>query len=582
MHYSLLHLRRSHHRHHQIRRLYDAAASINCVRDRGLDHAVERERNLKPVLNLKNLIVSEPSKSLPLSIITQSKDSLRIPVRPIELIRRYRSVFEEFLPGGIGIQPHIKLTPEVLNYHKEEQLVYESVLYKQDVADRLLKLLMVSRINKIPVRVVNELKWELGLPQDYLKSIVPEFPDYFRLKCESNEDVLELVCWSDEHAVSTLEKKRSFPIEFPLKYSSGFEMDKKYKKWVDEWQKLPYISPYENASHLVSKSDESDKWAVAILHEVLNLFVGKKAEREVLLGLGEWLGLRSRFKRAFLQHPGIFYVSSKLRTHTVVLRDGFNRGMLVERLPLMEVRFKYVQLMNTIKEDPVNKEKPKESPKEGLGNNEKLKESAEDDPGNKDNLKESTKIHDGKDKEEQGEFYELSDEQSTDDYEDHDDDDDDEPTERKNSRASRNRRFEVGESPSRRNSSGRKSRFNVRTDIRDSGRVHGRSSRRNNNNNNDDDNEYAEKMNSNNSVSSRNRRFEGRESQSTALRGPARRNSGGSTTKFHLRTETRDFRGRSQRRNDDNNSDGQKGRMNSKNKRAPYEKQNKVSKSAAF
>ncbi|KAB1219815.1 hypothetical protein CJ030_MR3G009457 [Morella rubra] len=49
-------------------------------------------------------------------------------------------------------------------------------------------------------------------------------------------------------------------ITFPMQSSRGFEMDKKLKKWVDEWQKLPYISPYENASHLPPKSDESDKW----------------------------------------------------------------------------------------------------------------------------------------------------------------------------------------------------------------------------------------------------------------------------------------------------------------------------------
>lgn len=50
--------------------------------------------------------------------------------------------------------------------------------YKQEVADRLLKLLMISRINKIPLSVVDKLKWAMGLPQDYVKTIVPEFPDY--------------------------------------------------------------------------------------------------------------------------------------------------------------------------------------------------------------------------------------------------------------------------------------------------------------------------------------------------------------------------------------------------------------------
>ncbi|XWS28189.1 hypothetical protein CRYUN_Cryun25bG0044200 [Craigia yunnanensis] len=42
----------------------NAATTIKFVRDRGLDHAVEREKNLRPLLNVKNLIKSEPSKSL--------------------------------------------------------------------------------------------------------------------------------------------------------------------------------------------------------------------------------------------------------------------------------------------------------------------------------------------------------------------------------------------------------------------------------------------------------------------------------------------------------------------------------------
>ena len=72
------------------------------------------------------------------------------------------------------------------------------------------------------------------------KTVVTEFPDYFRVVGGGNRDedgVLELVCWSDELAVSVMEKKGS--IAFPMQFSRGFEMDKKSKKREDEWQKLP-------------------------------------------------------------------------------------------------------------------------------------------------------------------------------------------------------------------------------------------------------------------------------------------------------------------------------------------------------
>ena len=214
---------------------------------------------------------------------------------------------------------------------------------------------MISKTNKIPLSIVECLKWDLGLPHNYEKTIVPEFPDYFRVvggggRDRDEEDgVLELVCWSDELAVSVMEKKGS--IAFPMQFSRGFEMDKKVKKWEDEWQKLPYISPYEDASHLLPKSDESDKWAVAVLHELLHILVPKKTERDNLLLLGEYLGLRSRFKRALLQHPGIFYMSTKIGTYTVVLKEGYKRGLLVEDHPWMQMRNRYIHLMNMVKED---------------------------------------------------------------------------------------------------------------------------------------------------------------------------------------------------------------------------------------
>ncbi|KAI4389378.1 hypothetical protein MLD38_001610 [Melastoma candidum] len=52
-----------------------------------------------------------------------------------------------------------------------------------------------------------------------------------------------------------------------------------------------------------------------------------------------------------LCHFGIFYVSSKNRTHTVILKDAFKRGSLVETHPLINGRNKYIHLMNTVKED---------------------------------------------------------------------------------------------------------------------------------------------------------------------------------------------------------------------------------------
>lgn len=360
------------HRTRQLRRASFDATAVKFVRDRGLDHAVERERNLQPLINLKNLLKSEPSKSLPISVISQQRDSLQIPIRPIEFVRRYPSVFEEFAPGSIAVHPHVKLKDEVLELDAEEQLIYQSENYRKDSADRVLKLLMISRVNKVPLAVLDRLVWDMGLPRDFAQSIVPEFPDYFRVvgsgdfRSDSHGmdkvGVLELVCWNNEHAVSAIEKKGT-PVVFPINFSKGFGMDKKYKKWVDEWQRLPYASPYEDASHLGPQTDESDKWATSVLHELLNLFVSKKTEKDNVLYVGEYLGIRSRFKRALLNHPGIFYLSNKIGTYTVVLKEAFKRGSLIEEHPMMAMRNRYIHLMNTIKEEKLVVSAPSSSRK---------------------------------------------------------------------------------------------------------------------------------------------------------------------------------------------------------------------------
>ncbi|KAF7820042.1 protein ROOT PRIMORDIUM DEFECTIVE 1 [Senna tora] len=422
----------------QLRNFIDA--TVKLVRDRGLDHAVEREKNLNPLINLKNFIKREPSKSLPISVIADNRKSLKIPIRPIDFIRKYPTFFEEFLPGGIGIHPHIRLTPEVLNLDAEEQLMYQSDSYKQQVADRLLKLLMISSVHKIPLTIIEHLKWDLGLPQDYVQSIIPEFPDYFRIAHGENhafgsedEQVLELVCWSTELATSVMEKNATNgkvgnvegkSVVFPLQFSTGFEMDKKYKKWLDDWQKLPYISPYENAVHLSPTSDESDKWVVAVLHEILHILVPKKTEKENLLLLGDYLGLRSRFKRALLHHPGIFYMSSKIGTYTVVLRDGYKRGSLVETHPLMTLRSQYIRLINTIMEDS-NKTKV-----QGKSTQEELK--AKNNEGREEGVEKSGKEH-------KGELRESS-EPKAEEASDDDIDDDEEHSQRVHHKSSANRR----------------------------------------------------------------------------------------------------------------------------------------------
>ncbi|XP_078178331.1 protein WHAT'S THIS FACTOR 9, mitochondrial-like [Carex rostrata] len=332
---------------------------IQCVRDRALDHIVEKEKYLLPFLSLKDHLLStspSPPHSLPLSSITPLKSRLYLPCRAIQFIRLFPYAFTETLPSPpLPPVPQIRPTNELLSLHEEE--LQAEAISQSDVADRLLKLLMLSPSRKLPLWLVERLRWNLGLPRDFIRSVLPKYPDYF---CTSpsmsnhGELDLEVVYYRRDLAVSSMESyakrtgeyKNGSPLAFPLHFSRGFKLDNKVRKWLDNWQKLPYHSPYESGSHLTPKSDIAEKWVVAVFHEALSLFVDKKTEKSNLILLGQKMGLPPAFRKAIINHPGIFYVSNKLKTETVVLREGYRRHVLVEKHPMMDVRYRYVHLMH--------------------------------------------------------------------------------------------------------------------------------------------------------------------------------------------------------------------------------------------
>lgn len=336
-------------------------AKVKWVQDPYLDNAVLKEKNLKQVFFLKNQIISSPSQSLPLSTTSLLKSPLDLPTTTSKFIDKYHCVFTQFQPGP-GLPPHVKLTPQAMALHKDELAIQSSFPIRQDTVKRLTKLLMLAGMSRLPIYVIDKFKWDLGLPHDYVLTLLADYPDYFDI-CSVEDPstgkellALELVSWRKELAVSELERramssyysgeKRRHNIAFPMCLPKGFDLEKKVKTWVEGWQTLPYISPYENAFHLEPNSDLAEKWVVAILHELLWLLVSKKTERGNLLCLEECLGLEARFRKALVHHPGIFYRSHKIRTQTVVLREAYRKDLLVEKHPLMGMRYWYIHLMN--------------------------------------------------------------------------------------------------------------------------------------------------------------------------------------------------------------------------------------------
>jgi len=242
-----------------------------------------------------------------------------------------------------------------------------------ELFDRLRRLIMMTREKRLPLQIVHGMQWYLGLPEDFAKRVreteeMDEIGGWFRLVEVENgvkelgivdggidyppplsfvqKNVLKLLK-SGGGSVADISSPYSIP--FPLYPSKGMRLKRKIADWLEEFQKLPYLSPYEHHHHREwnTNSDLSDKRVVGVLHELLSLMVDHSAERRRLLCLRKHLWLPQKFGRAFERHPHIFYLHMKNKTCNVVLKEGYHGGQTsaIEPHPMLPVRERYVQLM---------------------------------------------------------------------------------------------------------------------------------------------------------------------------------------------------------------------------------------------
>ncbi|RAL37866.1 hypothetical protein DM860_000560 [Cuscuta australis] len=341
---------------------------LKWVKNRGLDHIIDVQTDLKAACLLKNAIVRSPSGYLTSKSLVDSHKLLGLTVPTLRFIRRFPTLFEEFPHPKYPSMPCFKLTHVAKVLHDQEMKVFDDV--QSDSMQRLSRVLMMSKNRMVPLESLHQLKWDLGLPDDFDRNFIKKFPENFVVvRGGSNgSPCLKLLKWEDHFAVSELQKmnnkdesggntdttsvyrqfrKGKSALEFPMSFPRGYGAQKKVKAWMDEFQNLPYISPYEDSSGIDPNSDLMEKWVVGVLHEFLSLTLYKKTKRNYLRSLREEMNLPHRFTRIFTRYPGIFYLSMKCKTTTVALRDGYRRGRLANPHPLTRHRDKFHHVMRT-------------------------------------------------------------------------------------------------------------------------------------------------------------------------------------------------------------------------------------------
>ncbi|KAG0457907.1 hypothetical protein HPP92_023064 [Vanilla planifolia] len=310
-----------------------------------------KARELRPLLSLKNIIAKEPEKCIPISAVSKRDRELEISGRVASFLRRYPAVFEEFT-GPKHNLPWFRLTQEAIHLDQKERDVY--LKRRPEILDRLRRFIMMSRNNVVPLRIIQGMLWYLGLPEDFLKNSEEISDGLFRVvEIGDGEQGLSTEANPNEQVFSALQKyamKQDTigPVTFPLFPSKGLRLKKKIENWLEEFQRIPYVSPYEEFSSLDPNSDISEKRVVGVLHELLCLFVDNSAERRKLLCLKKFLGLPQKFHKAFERHPHVFYLLLKSKTCFVVLKEAYCGCTTteIERHPMLETRNQYVKLMS--------------------------------------------------------------------------------------------------------------------------------------------------------------------------------------------------------------------------------------------
>ncbi|TKV90959.1 hypothetical protein SEVIR_9G063100v4 [Setaria viridis] len=314
-------------------------------------------RDIRPLASLARLLSPSPT---PVSAVSKLQRSLETPDRRVtSFLRRFPAAFVE----SVGPQhnlPWFRVSDAAARLLREERDVFAA--RRADITGRLRRLVLMCPRRRLPLRVAQGMLWHLGIPEDYFKD-----PDHgiehdgFRILtsadgviCQDNDgDGRELGLIDDgkgqEMPLSVLQMKFGSvaDVPIPLFPSKGLRLKQKIKDWLEGFQRLPYVSPYEDFSHIIRGSDVSEKRAVGVLHELLSLFVTCSAERRRLLCLRQHLGLPQKFHLVFERHPHVFYLLLKEKTCFVVLKEAYMAGgdTAIGEHPMLELRKKYVELM---------------------------------------------------------------------------------------------------------------------------------------------------------------------------------------------------------------------------------------------
>ncbi|KAE8719036.1 Detected protein of confused Function [Hibiscus syriacus] len=335
------------------------------ARDSTFEKLMDKYKNLLKVISIQDLILANPTNNPPsvsLDFLSRLSQKLHLNRGAASFLRKYPHIFHIFYDPNKS-QTFCRLTDAAIYISRQEAEAINASLPL--VVDRLVRLLSMSTTKSLPLRAVFKVWRELGLPDDFEDSIISRNPHIFRLvgAHEPNTHILTLTDeMRDERFVASVENWRvtecckedcgvdRMEIQYSFKHSypPGMRLRRDFKAKVKEWQRLPYVGPYEEMGEKKRSKAEImavEKRAVAVVHEFLSLTVERMVEVEKISHFRKSFAIDLNIRDLFLDHPGMFYLSTKGKRHTVFLREAYERGCLIYSNTVYSARRKLLDLV---------------------------------------------------------------------------------------------------------------------------------------------------------------------------------------------------------------------------------------------
>ncbi|XP_020587515.1 protein ROOT PRIMORDIUM DEFECTIVE 1 [Phalaenopsis equestris] len=326
-----------------------------------LDKVMDLRKKPALLLRLRSIIGAQKSRSFLLRDLEKEVGFVK-KWNFVSLIEKHPAIFKVSGGGASGSPISVRLTDKAERISSDEaraQQLMEPILVRH-----LRKLLMMSIDCRVPLRKIELIQSELGLPKNFRECLIPKYPNYFSVKSVNGSEYLNLESWDSSLAVTVREESLDLgrlevgsrkvvgkdgnfpgPHAFKISYASGFRPNAHYLEEVQKWQKMAFPSPYLSARRIQPATPQARKRAVAVLHELLSLTMEKMLTSNKLDAFHNEYQLPCKLLLCLVKNHGIFYITNKGAWSTVFLKEAYDGCNLIEKCPLLQFQDRFVSLI---------------------------------------------------------------------------------------------------------------------------------------------------------------------------------------------------------------------------------------------